>query len=97
MNTASRLPVATMLLAALSLSTSPVMAAAPAPAKKAAVQPEEIPLLMPPIVIIGKRMTAEEKIAFSQPQQPRQQRAHAMKKVARKKTEQIGSPALSAL
>jgi hypothetical protein len=90
MHTAFRLLVAATLLATMSLSTSPAMAAASA--KKTVAQPEDIPLLMPPIVIIGKRMTPEEKIAFTQ-----QQRAQAVKKVARKKTEATGSPALSAL
>lgn len=90
MNTVSRLLVAAALLAPLSLRICPAMAVEPS--KKAAVQPEDIALLMPPIVIIGKRMTPEEKIAFTQ-----QQRAPAMKKVARKKTEQPGSPALSVL
>lgn len=90
MNTTSTLLVAATLLATLSIGASPAMAAAPA--KKTAAQSQDIPLLMPPIVIIGKRMTPEEKMAFTQ-----QQRAQAMKKVARKKTEPSGSPALSAL
>jgi len=98
MNTTSKLLVAATLLATLSIGASPAMAAAPA--KKAAApsaaqsqaQIQDIPLLMPPIVIIGKRMTPEEKMAFTQ-----QQRAQAVKKVARKKTEPTVSPALSAL
>jgi hypothetical protein len=96
MNTTSKLLVAATLLATLSIGAGPAMAAASA--KKAAApsaaqaQSQDIPLLMPPIVIIGKRMTPEEKIAFTQ-----QQRAQAVKKVARKKTEATGSPALSAL
>jgi|GEM_PF-1220105 len=94
MNTPSKLLVAATLLATLSIGASPAMATAPA--KKAAAQSQaqlqDIPLLMPPIVIIGKRMTPEEKMAFTQ-----QQRAQAMKKVARKKAEPTVSPALSAL
>ena len=97
MNTTSKLLVAATLLATLSIGASPAMAAS---AKKAAApsaaqsqaQIQDIPLLMPPIVIIGKRMTPEEKMAFTQ-----QQRAQAVKKVARKKTEPTVSPALSAL
>ena len=65
----------------------------PAPVR-AQAQSEDIPLLMPPIVIIGKRMTPEEKMAFTQQQQ--QQRIQAMKKVVRKKAESSSSPALSA-
>jgi hypothetical protein len=94
MDTTSKLLVAATLLATLSIGASPAMAAAST--KKAAApsqaQLQDIPLLMPPIVIIGKRMTPEEKIAFTQ-----QQRAQAVKKVARKKTEPTVSPALSAL
>jgi hypothetical protein len=94
MNTTSKLLVAATLLATLSIGASPAMAAASAKkaAAPSATQSQDIPLLMPPIVIIGKRMTPEEKIAFTQ-----QQRAQAVKKVARKKTEATGSPALSAL
>ncbi|WP_211467645.1 hypothetical protein [Collimonas silvisoli] len=92
MKPASRLLAAATLLAALSLNmtVSPAMAATPA--RKAAAQAEEIPLLMPPIVIIGKRMTPEEKAVFA-----RQQHTQSMKKVAHKKNEMPGSPALSAL
>ncbi|HWW05044.1 hypothetical protein [Collimonas sp.] len=93
MKPASRLLVAATLLATLSLSmtVSPAMAAAPARKTATQVQAEEIPQL-PPIVIIGKRMTVEEKVAFAQ-----QQHAQGMKKVARKKNEKTGMSALSAL
>ncbi|MEO6918760.1 MAG: hypothetical protein ABI171_07030 [Collimonas sp.] len=90
MNTSSRLLVAAALLATLSMSAAPVMAAAPA--KKAAVKSEDIPLLMPPIVIIGKRLTPEEKAMYAA-----QDRAQNMKKVARKKNAATAASALSAL
>lgn len=87
MNTSSKLLVAATLLATLSMSAVPAMAAGAA--KQAAVKSDDIPLLMPPIVIIGKRLTAEEKAMYAA-----QDRAQNMKKIARKKN---ATTALSAL
>jgi hypothetical protein len=92
MKPASRLLIAATLSAALGLSISPAMAATPAKKTAVPAQAEEIPLLTPPIVIIGKRMTAEEKAVFAQ-----QQRSQTVKKVAHKKNEKAGMSALSAL
>lgn len=87
MNTASKLLAAATLLATLSMSAAPAMAAGAA--KQAAAKSDDIPLLMPPIVIIGKRLTAEEKAMYAA-----QDRAQNMKKIARKKN---ATTALSAL
>lgn len=92
MNTVTKLITVAAMLATLSTSVTPAVAAAPAPARKAVVESEEIPLLMPPIVIIGKRMTPEEKTMFAQ-----QERSRNMKKVARKKIGMTDLSALSAL
>lgn len=90
MNTSSKLLIAAALLATLNLSAAPAMAAAPA--KQAAVKSDEIPLLMPPIVIIGKRLTPEEKAMYAA-----QDRVQNMKKIARKKNATTATAALSAL
>jgi hypothetical protein len=47
---------------------------------------------MPPIVIIGKRLTPEEKAMYAA-----QDRAQNMKKIARKKNATTATAALSAL
>jgi hypothetical protein len=90
MNTSSKLLVAATLLATLGMSAIPVMAATPV--KKAVVKSEDIPLLMPPIVIVGKRLTPEEKAMYAA-----QDRAQNMKKIARKKNATTATAALSAL
>ncbi|HWX01005.1 hypothetical protein [Collimonas sp.] len=90
MNTSSKLLVAAALLATLSTSAVPVMAASAA--KQTAAKADEIPLLMPPIVIVGKRLTPEEKAMYAA-----QDRALNMKKVARKKNAGTATAALSAL
>ncbi|AIY40711.1 hypothetical protein LT85_1553 [Collimonas arenae] len=94
MNTLSKSLVAATLLATMSMSAVPAMAAGAA--KQAAVKPAAnstgIPLLMPPIVIIGKRLTPEEKAMYAA-----QDRAQNMKKIARKKNANTATAALSAL
>lgn len=89
MNTHRQVIVAVTLFAALSAGIAPAMAAAPC--KKAAVAAEEIPML-PPIVIIGKRLTPEEKAVLAQ-----QDHNRNVKKVARKKLDANRVSALTAL
>ncbi|AMP03889.1 hypothetical protein [Collimonas pratensis] len=91
MNTSSKLLVAVTLLATLSVSAVPAMAAACA-AKQTVAKADDIPLLMPPIVIVGKRLTPEEKAMYAA-----QDRALNMKKIARKKNASTATAALSAL
>ncbi|WP_211444350.1 hypothetical protein [Collimonas humicola] len=90
MNTSSRLLAAAALLATLGMSAAPAMAAGAA--RQGAVKSDDIPLLMPPIVIIGKRLTPEEKAMYAA-----QDRAQNMKKIARKKNATTATAALSAL
>lgn len=91
MNTSSKLLVAATLLATLSVSAVPAMAAA-CTAKQTVAKADDIPLLMPPIVIVGKRLTPEEKAMYAA-----QDRAQNMKKIARKKNASTATAALSAL
>ncbi|MFJ2987463.1 hypothetical protein ACIPF8_06330 [Collimonas sp. NPDC087041] len=89
MNTNRQLIVAVTLFAALSAGIAPAMAAGPA--KKAAAASEEIPML-PPIIIIGKRLTPEEKAMLAQ-----QDHNRNVKKVARKKSDANRVAAFTAL
>lgn len=90
MNTSSKLLLAATLLATLSVSAVPATAACAA--KQTVAKADEIPLLMPPIVIVGKRLTPEEKAMYAA-----QDRAQNMKKIARKKNASTATAALSAL
>lgn len=89
MNIPRQLLIATTLFATLSAGIVPTMAAEPT--KKTVPASEEIPML-PPIIVIGKRLTPEEKAIFAQ-----QERSSNLKKVARKKNETNGLPAFNSV